>query len=728
MKQVLQQRRGVTMVVEVPVPECPPGNVLVANDCSIVSSGTERATISNTKGSLISKAKAKPEAVKQVLDRVRSDGLAATREMVRRKLDETIALGYSSAGTVIEVGSEVRGIRPGDRVACGGVGHASHAEIVSVPSNLCARIPDGVPSEQAAFATIASIALHGVRLAEVSLGERVAVIGCGLVGQIACRLLHASGAEVIAVDLDRAKADRAVEHGAAVAIPAGEDAARAILAATGGIGVDASVVTAASPVNAPLLLAADATRERGTVVLVGAVPIDFPRAPMYMKELSFRVSKSYGPGRYDPDYELHGLDYPIAWVRWTEQRNMQSVLDLLAGGRIDFSDLIEQQVDVDDAEQAFSRIASGEIGQLGALAVRYPGAEPGAVSGRDPQRVTPADSDEGSLERASGSGSGSARIGLIGPGNFANGVLLPALKRAGAQFESVGGGSGPSAANASRSFGFSKVAASPAELIADPDVDGVVIATRHMLHAQLSIDALEAGKHVMVEKPLALTLEELDRVIDAANRSSATLTVGFNRRFSPFLKAARAHVEGPGPASAVYRVAAGSIAPGSWVHDLRQGGGRLLGEGCHFVDSLRFLIGQPITRVSAVGFGNPQLPAQSADNLSITLNFADGSIGTVLYLADASAGLGKEWFEVSRNGRTARMDDFRTLELFGAKGSATTETAKSVDKGHGEEIERFVGAVRGGPAPVPLDEVRNVSLATLAALSSLLEGAPALVD
>ena len=728
MKQVLQQRRGLTLVADVPAPPCPPSGVLVANHCSVVSSGTERATIASTQGSLISKARAKPEAVRQVIDRVKADGISATREMVRRKLDETIALGYSSAGTVIEVGANVRGLKVGDRVACGGVGHASHAEIVAVPSNLCARIPDGVPFDQASFATIASIALHGVRLAELSLGERAAVVGCGLVGQIACRLLQASGVEVIAIDLDLSKAERAVAAGAKYAVKADSEAASRILAATGGVGVDAAIVTAAASVNAPLLLAAEVTRERGSVVLVGAVPIEFPRAPLYMKEISFKVSRSYGPGRYDPDYEIHGVDYPIGFVRWTEQRNMESILNLLSDGLLDLDDLIEERVPVGQAADAFERIASGEAGATGAIEVFYGPGSDAIVPEREELSVSKA--TPSSVPDGDGSSKTSEpKVGLVGPGSFANGMLLPALRRAGAQLEVVGGGSGPSALNAQKSFGFSRVGESAEAVLEDPEVDAVVIATRHMLHAPMTARALRADKHVLVEKPLALTVEELDDVILAANDSLGTLTVGFNRRFAPFLAEARRHVEGPGPATAIYRVAAGSIDSGSWVHDLLQGGGRLLGEGCHFVDSLCWLVGSSVTRVSTVGFGSSELPAQSADNLSITLEFADGSVGTILYVAGASKGLGKEWFEVSRGGRTARMDDFRTLELFDSGGSLETRKAKSVDKGHQTEINGFMEAAAGrGPAPIPLDEIRNVSLATLGAVRSLLEGQPVKID
>ena len=725
MKQVLQQRRGLTVVREVPVPACPPGAVLVANSFSVISSGTERATVIGAQKSLLEKARAKPEAVRQVADMVRSQGLKETRRFVDRKLDETIALGYSCAGTVVEVGSAVRDIKPGDRVACAGVGHASHAEVVAVPSNLCAKVPEGVPLEQAAFGTIAAIALHGVRLAELALGERAAVIGCGLVGQIACRLLSAAGVEVIALDLDPAKVEAAIKSGASHGFVADERAAANVIGASGSIGVDASLVTAAAPVNDQLLLAAEVTRDRGSVVLVGAVPIDMPRGPLYMKELNFRVSRSYGPGRYDPSYEQHGIDYPIAFVRWTEQRNIGAVLDLIAAGRLDLSDLIEDMVKVEDAVEAYGRITSGEAGQRGAIVLSYNGS--GDQLRSQPAAATLVPAASGKLEATSKPVS-SVRVGLVGPGAFASGVLVPAIRATGCILESVGGGAGPSASNAQATFGFNRVSESADALLEDSGVDAVVIATRHSTHATQSARALRAGKHVLVEKPLALTAEQLEEVISAANESSGSLTVGFNRRFSPFLQQAKDFLSGEGPMIAVYRVASGQLATDNWNHDIDVGGGRLLGEGCHFLDSLAFLTGSPITEVSTIGFGRPDLPAQAADNLIISARFRDGSVGSVVYAAQASGQLQKERVEASRNGRTIVLNNFESLDLLDA-GSSKTVSSKSVDKGHAEEIRRFVGCAAGiNEAPIPLEEIRNVSLATIGAVRSLLEGQPILID
>ena len=694
--------------------------VLVANSCSVISSGTERAAVTDTQRSLMEKARAKPEAAKQVLDKVRAEGIRETRRFVERKLDETIALGYSSAGVVVEVGTNVRGLRPGDRVACAGAGFASHAEVVAVPANLCARVPDGVPLEQAAFSTIASIALHGVRLAEPSLGERVAVIGCGLVGQIACRLLSAAGAHVIAIDLDPAKVALAVSaSGARHGFVSDDTATANVLAVTDALGVDICVVTAAAKVNAPLLLAAEVTRPRGSVVLVGDVPIDLPRAPMYTKEIKFRLSCSYGPGRYDPSYELHGIDYPVSYVRWTEQRNMEAVLELLSTGQMDLSDLIELKVPVDKAPDAYAGIAAGEVGNSGAVVLEY-GDDSGSElrSQQAAITVSPA-ADKPAVGKVDAAGP--VKAAVLGPGAFASGVLIPALKSAGASLEAVAGGSGPSAANAKSTFGFTRVLGSAEELFGDPEVESVVIATRHSLHAKQAAAALNCGKHVLVEKPLALTVDELEEVLEAANDSDATLTVGFNRRFSPLMRQAGEHLAGEGPMTAVYRVAAGSIPSNNWVHDLEIGGGRLLGEGCHFIDSLRFLVGSPVTEVYATGFGRGDLPLQAADNLIISLKFADGSVGVVIYAADASGKLGKERVEASRAGRSIVLDNFESLQLLDGKQTRLIK-AKSVDKGHREEVRLFLEAARGGEPPIPLAQIRNVTLANLAAVRSLAEG------
>jgi len=715
-KQVLQARSGRTVVRDVPAPPCPPGAVLVRNEYSVISTGTERSRVALSQKSLLGKARERPDLVRQVVERARREGLRATRDVVTRQLAAETAVGYSSAGRVVEVGGAVSGLSPGDRVACCGGGHANHAELISMPRNLVARVPDSVPMEEAAFATIAAIALHGIRLAEVELGARVAVVGCGLVGQMACRLLACAGARVIALDVDTGRVEDALNGGADHAFVADASAESRVLEATAGIGVDAVIVTAAAASNDPLIIGTSIARDRGAVVLVGAVPIDLPRPPLYDKELIFRVSRSYGPGRYDADYEERGLDYPIGFVRWTEQRNMECVLDLLGRGRLSFAGLIDEIVPVDDAPRAYGRlVAPPEERPRGAIVLAYP---------QHADERTATQRMRGAVPREARPFEGQPRVGLIGPGSFATRILMPAFVAAGARLELVGGGTGPSAEAGVRTHGFARLGTSEEAVIEDPDVDIVVVATRHGSHARLVEAALAAGKHVFCEKPLALTEAELDTVLDRAASAPGVLAVGFNRRFAPLMEELRAFLaEAAGPVTASYRVSAGRIDSTHWVHELEQGGGRALGEGCHFVDSLRYIVGADIVEVYASGYGAPDTPAQARDNLIVTLSFADRSVGTVVYAADGGPGVAKERLEAFSGSRTAVLDDFRRLELYGANDRASRKL-RTQDKGHRREVEAFVAAVKTGRLPVPLAEVENTTLATLAIVRSLQTGAP----
>jgi predicted dehydrogenase/threonine dehydrogenase-like Zn-dependent dehydrogenase len=719
-KQVLQDRNGSTVVRDVPRPACPKGGVLVANRCSVISSGTERARVELASKSLIGKARERPDLVREVAQRALKDGIRNTQQTVQRALSQETAVGYSSAGVVIEVGAAVSGIDPGDRVACAGGGHANHAEVVAIPRNLCAPIPGGVSFETASLTTIGAIALHGIRLSEAVLGERVAVIGCGLVGQISVRLLHAAGAEVFAVDLDEARVGAAGRAGADHALLAGNATAE-ILARTRGIGVDRAIITAAAPSNGPLLQAAEVTRDRGTVIMVGDVRVDAPRAQFYDKELIFRISRSYGPGRYDHEYEERGLDYPIAYVRWTEQRNMECVLDLQARGLLDLSDLVDEVVPVSDAARAYGRLVGApEDRPMGAIVLSYP--DEAAVAEPEP-RTAAAPSVSGKHDAR---GSAPVRVGLIGPGSFAGKVIVPAFTAAGATLELVGGGSGPSAEAATRDLGFSRVAQSEDALIADPNVDAVCIASRHESHARLATAALEAGKHVFCEKPLALNESELDEVLQAAERGPGTVAVGFNRRFSPALVELRKFLGGRSPITANYRVSAGALEPGHWLHDLVEGGGRMVGEGCHFVDCLVYLTGSEVVEVHAAGHGAPDAPLQARDNLLVTLTFADGSIGSIAYVAQGSGRVPKERLEAFAGSRTGVLDDYRVLELFDGN-SREKQGGRRQDKGHNAEVAAFVAGVRSGTAPVPIEQIRNVHLAAFAAIESLRTGLPARV-
>ena len=681
---------------------------------SVISSGTERATVELTQKSLVGKARARPDLVRQVVDTARREGISQTLGTVQRKLAEEAPIGYSSAGRVIEVGPRVAGLDVGDLVACAGGGHANHAEIVSIPRNLCTKIPEGVSPQSAAFSTIASISLHAIRLAEVELGDRVAVIGCGLVGVLAARLLSAAGASVHAIDIDPARvAQAALGRGAKGYVVAPDTAAR-IVADTAEIGVDKVLVTAAANSNEPLLLAGEIARDRGAIVLVGAVPIDFPRAPLYSKELSFRVSRSYGPGRYDAEYEERGLDYPIGYVRWTEQRNMACFLELLASGAVLVDDLIDEVVPVADAARAYATLTGTAEGRpKGALVIEY------AKAAADEIHAAPArDANHHPVRPHDGSTIG---LGLIGPGNFASKVIVPAFSEAGARLELVGGGTGPSAEAASRDRGFARVAPSAAAVIADDAVDVVAICTRHASHAELTRQALEAGKHVFCEKPLALTVRELSEVMSAARSSTGLLLVGFNRRFSQFLRDARSHLAAThAPVTVQYRVSAGKLSPDHWTHDLAQGGGRILGEVCHFVDCLMFLAGSPIASVHAAAHRAPDVPVQSADNVVVTLVFENRSVGTITYAADGAPKVGKERLEAFAGDRTVLLDDYRRLELHAGGRAVEQRKARAQDKGHRAEARSLLDAIRhGGTSPIPVGELENVSAATLAVVESL---------
>ncbi len=717
MKQVLSIRGGAKTVRDVPPPACRPGEILVRNAFSVISSGTERGSGESRARTMASRAMSRPDLIRELAVQAAQEGIKQTSQALERRLGQTWAAGYSSAGEVLEIGAAVRGIDSGDLVACAGVGYANHAEIVAVPRNLCAKVPAGVALEVAALTTIVVVALHGIRLAEVRVGDRTAVIGCGLIGQITCRLLRAAGSEVYALDLDESRLE---STGADHVFVAGPGAADGVLAATGGIGVDHVLVTAASQSNDPLLLGAEIARDRAELVVVGDVPVTLPRAPLFTKELSLRVSRSYGPGRYDPDYERHGIDYPVGYVRWTEQRNMECVLDLQARGLLDLSDLIEEVVPVEQAPAAFDRISGPPEGRpRGAVVISYPEPAGGGLAAATMTVPAPTERRSQPLDPAA-----SVRVGVIGPGGFATSMIIPSLAAAGAELTVVGGGAGRSAAAAARGFGFARVADNEAAVIADPELDAVAICTRHGTHAELTAQALQAGKHVFCEKPLALSIEELEQVLGAAERSGRVLAVGFNRRFAPFVAALKAFLRrAGGPVTATYRIGAGAIPPAHWVHDLEQGGGRVLGEVCHFVDTLVFLAGSPVIEVNASGYSNIGAPAQAYDNVVATLRHADGSLGTIVYVAQSAPGIGKERIETFSPAGIGVLDDFTALELHDG-GEPRQLKDRRQHKGHAEELAAFIAGVRAGRAPVPLAELANVSLATLAVIESIRTGFP----
>ena len=712
MRQLIQSyRTGEMRVEEVPPPAVRPGGVVVRTVRSLVSAGTEKMIVDLARKSLLAKARARSRSPCGPGPAARKQGLASTFRKVQAKLDTPIPLGYSSAGVVVEVGEGVHEYRVGDRVACAGAGYANHADYVYVPRNLLARVSDAVPMEAAAFSTVGAIALQGVRQAAPTLGERVGVLGLGLIGQLTVQLLRANGCRVLGYDPNPARAELAASLGAHRAVSGGLEEAAAGF--SDGVGVDAVIVAASSPDSGPLEQAGEISRLRGRVVVVGLVGMEVPRSLYYRKELELRMSMSYGPGRYDPDFEERGFDYPIAHVRWTEQRNLEAVLDLMQDGRLRAPPLVTHRFGIDQALAAYELISAGREPYLGVL-LEY-GADDEA-----PHRPQPA-------LRLSAAPLAKERlgIGVVGAGGFAQSVLLPALRSAGG-YEPVAitSAGGASARRIGDQYGFRLASARAEEVIGHPDVDVVLVLTRHDLHAPFTAQALAAGKHVFTEKPLALTAEQLDLVVKAREGARGDVMVGFNRRFAPLVRELAKHFEGrTHPLVMLYRVNAGFIAREHWVHDPAEGGGRLLGEACHFVDLLHALAGAAPLRVFAESIAGDDR-FRGDDNVSITLRFADGSVGTVLYTACGDDRLPKERLEVFGEGRVAVLDDFRALELLGG-GRPRRVRAANADKGFEEEMRRFLAAVRGGePMPIPFEEILASSRATLAAADSLRTGAP----
>lgn len=648
MKQLIQDfKSGEIKVVDVPAPVVAPGRVLVRNAFSVVSAGTERATVELGQASLIGKARQRPDLVKQVFDTVKREGIAAAVHKVQSRLDEWKALGYSSAGVVLEVGASVAGFAVGDRVACAGQDYASHAEVVSVPVNLCAKIPEGVDLAHAAFTTVGAIALHAVRQSDARIGENVAVIGLGLIGQLTVQILKAAGCRVTGSD-------------PSVTI-AGLDAPQPDTA-------DAVIIAAATESNEPLELAAKLCRDRGRAVMVGVTGMDVPREMFYRKELELRLSRSYGPGRYDPQYEEHGVDYPVGYVRWTEQRNMAAFMQLLAAGQVNVAPLIAHRLKIDDAARAYEL--------TGGVAIEYP-ERPASPAVPVTRKMKPAP----------------VVLGVIGAGHYAQGVLLPEFKRnKDVTLHTVCTATGASAKKAQEKFGFAGCTTDWRAVVADKDVNTVVVATRHNLHAEIVTAALRAGKTVWCEKPLCLRAEELDEILKAG---SDRLMVGFNRRFAPVAAKIR---ELTPPLVMRYRVSVQPLPANHWVNDPAVGGGRILGEVCHFVDFLQFAARARPVSVFAQGFGG--------DNAQVAVRFADGSVGSVDYFDVADAALAKEQFEAFGGGRHVVVENVR-------------------DKGQAEAVRQFVAAAKsGGLMPILLDEIVASTRLTLAIGESMRKNQP----
>lgn len=695
MKQILQSlKTGATEVANIPIPSAKRGQLLIKTTQSLVSAGTERMLVEFGKAGWIEKARQQPDKVRMVLDKIKTDGLQPTIEAVFNKLDHPLPLGYCNVGRVAVVGAGVVGFEEGERV----ISNGKHAEVVSVPINLCARVPDTVSDEEAAFTVLGAIALQGIRLVQPTLGETVVVTGLGLIGLLTVQLLRAHGCRVLGLDFDKEKLDLARQFGAEVIdLAAGQDPVKVAEIYSRGRGVDAVIVTAATKSSEPMHQAALMCRKRGRIVLVGVTGLDLSRDDFFKKELTFQVSASYGPGRYDPNYEEKGQDYPVGFVRWTEQRNFEAVLDMMADGRLDVKPLISHRFAIDEAEKAYE-LVGGAGPSLGIL-LSYPGLE--ITQGA--RTVNLGVSQSAPLEVKDGK----AAVSFVGAGNYATAVLIPAFKEAGAHLRCVASSAGVSGVHAGRKYGFDETTTDTNHLFTDAETHAVVITTQHDSHARFVLQALEGGKHVFVEKPLCLTLAELNDIESAqqATGGRSMVMVGFNRRYAPQVQKMKQLLGGvTGPKTFIITVNAGAIPADHWTQDPEAGGGRIIGEACHFIDLLRFLAASPIT-----GWQRMSMDAPTRDTVSIQLSFADGSVGTVHYFANGSKAFPKERLEVFAAGRVLQLDNYRKLTGFGWPGFAKMNLWRQ-DKGQKACATAFLQAVaKGTNAPIPFEEVVEVS-------------------
>jgi predicted dehydrogenase/threonine dehydrogenase-like Zn-dependent dehydrogenase len=694
-KQILQSlKTGATEIENIPVPSAKRGQLLIKTSHSLVSAGTERMLVEFGKAGWIEKARQQPEKVRMVLDKVKTDGLQPTIQAVFNKLDQPLPLGYCNVGRVAVVGAGVVGFEAGDRV----ISNGKHAEVVSVPTNLSAKVPDTVSDEEAAFTVLGAIALQGIRLVQPTLGETVVVTGLGLIGLVTVQLLRAHGCRVLGLDFDRDKLDLARQFGAEVVdLAAGQDPVKAAEIYSRGRGVDAVIVTAATKSSEPMHQAALMCRKRGRIVLVGVAGLELSRDDFFKKELTFQVSASYGPGRYDPNYEEKGQDYPVGFVRWTEQRNFEAVLDMMADGRLDVKPLISHRFAIDEAEKAYDLV--GGAGPSMGILLSYPGLE-----------ITPSMrtvnlglSPSAPLEVKNGK----ATVSFVGSGNYATAVLIPAFKEAGAHLRCVASSAGVSGVHAGRKYGFDETTTDTNRLFTDAATRAVVITTQHDSHARFVLQALEGGKHVFVEKPLCLTLAELNDIESAqlATGGRYMVMVGFNRRYAPQVQKMKQLLGGvTGPKAFIMTVNAGAIPADHWTQDPEAGGGRIIGEACHFIDLLRFLAASPI-----IGWQFMSMDAPTRDTVSIQLSFSDGSVGTVHYFANGSKAFPKERLEVFAAGRVLQLDNYRRLTGFGWPGFTKMNLWRQ-DKGQKACAVAFVQAVaKGTSAPIPFDQVVEVS-------------------
>lgn len=696
MKQIIQSfKTGETILEEVPAPQIAKGKVLIQTTRSLVSLGTERMLVEFGKSNLISKARQQPEKVKQVLDKIKTDGLMPTLEAVFNKLGEPLPLGYCNVGKVIAVGEGVSEFKTGDRVASNG----QHAEFVCISQNLVAHIPDEVSDEEASFTVVGSIGLQGIRLLKPTLGETIVVIGMGLIGLLAAQLLIANGCKVIGVDIDEEKLNLSKQWGVIPFNPRSGDVVKFVESETGNIGADGIIITASAKTDDIISQAARMSRKRGRIILVGVIGLHISRAEFYEKELSFQVSCSYGPGRYDENYEQRGNDYPLPYVRWTEKRNFEAILRAIASGKLLVKEMITEVVDLNNYQNIY-----GEIGKKKSIAsiLKYNSVE----------NLKPSNTIE--LKSANFTGSKGV-IGIIGAGNFTKMTMLPALKVSNAGYKYIASAGGVSGTALANKYGFTHSTTDYKEILKDRDVDLVLITTRHDKHAAMVTEALTAGKNIFVEKPLALNNQQLEQIIIAYSHSNTTLTVGFNRRFSPHSLKLKSLL-GSAPMNVIATMNAGNIPANVWVHDMQVGGGRIIGEACHFIDLITFFTGSKVKSVCMNAMGTN--PNDNTDNASIFLKYENGSTGVINYFSNGSKAYSKERVEVYSQDRTAIINNFRQTTGFGFKGFSKLKT--SLDKGHKNQFTQLIERVKsGGEALIPFEEIVNTTKASFAAIESL---------
>lgn len=706
MKQILQNyNSGDLELNEVPVPSVKPIGVLVRNHHSLVSAGTEKAMIKLAKKSLAGKARERPDLVKEVINKAKNDGLMATYQAVMTRLDEPNPLGYSCAGEVTEVGREVEDFSTGDLVACGGAGYASHAEVVNVPGNLTVQVPDDVTTKEASFVTLGAIALQGIRRAELTPGERVGVIGLGLIGQLTVQILKAYGFPVIGLDIDEKQVQRVQKLGLNESGTIGQDKVESLARNfSNGKGIDAVIITAATETNQPVELAGKLCRERGRVSAVGLVGTEVPRDIYYDKELDFNISRSYGPGRYDKTYEEKGLSYPIGQVRWTERRNMKEFLRLVQEDKVNLDPLITHEFKFENALDAYDLILENPNGEYySGIVLEYD------TDKKHSSKILLEQKAKGKIK------GDTVNVGLIGAGNFAKSKIIPNLEKINeAELKALATATGKTAKDVGGKHGFEYCTTEYSEIIEDPDVDLVVIATRHNLHAEMTAEALSKDKNVHVEKPLALNQEELKDVTDAEQNSDGRLMVGFNRRFAPQVQEVKDKLEDSNtPLMINYRVNAGYIEPDHWIHDPEEGGGRIIGEVCHFVDLIQFLVNAQPEKIYASRVP-PQGEILPDDNVSVNIDFADGSRGAILYTALGDKSLPKEYIEIFGDRKAESINNFKTGTL-----------SLKQDKGHFGEFVAFVDSILNGePSPISIKELALSTFSTFKILDSIRSGKP----